>query len=155
MLQNYLLSNMVKKVLGHLQFLHQVRKVASWRDLQDRLLRKYEINPNWFHLGKLFSSYGSFARLSMLRVSLQKYQWLKIDRFSCADVEEHPEHDKHEAKLRPKHSRKKSILDQSKKIADAPLARAWNSSLELQTATTIGAARTVAQKWAQNLFLRP
>ena len=43
---------MVKKGLGHLQFLHQVRKVASWRDLSDRLLRKYEINPNWFHLGK-------------------------------------------------------------------------------------------------------
>ena len=35
----------------------------------------------------------------------------QIDRFSCADVEEHPEHDKHEAKLRPKHSRMKSVLE--------------------------------------------
>ena len=33
------------------------------------------------------------------------------------------------------------------------MARAWNSSSELQTATTIGAARTVAQKWARNLLL--
>ena len=35
------------------------------------------------------------------------------------------------------------------------MARAWNSSSELQTATTIGAARTVAQKWARNLLLWP
>jgi hypothetical protein len=33
------------------------------------------------------------------------------------------------------------------------MARAWNSSSELQTATTIGAARSVARKWAQNLLL--
>ena len=32
------------------------------------------------------------------------------------------------------------------------MARAWNSSIELQTVTTIGAARTVAQKWARNLL---
>ena len=33
------------------------------------------------------------------------------------------------------------------------MARAWNSSSELQTATTVGAARTIAQKWARNLLL--
>ena len=31
--------------------------------------------------------------------------------------------------------------------------RAWNSSSELQIATTIGAARSVVRKWAQNLLL--
>ena len=31
----------------------------------------------------------------------------------------------------------------------------WNSSSELQTATTIPAARSVVQKWARNLFLGP
>ena len=31
------------------------------------------------------------------------------------------------------------------------MARAWNSSTELQTVTTIGAAKSVARKWAQNL----
>ena len=35
------------------------------------------------------------------------------------------------------------------------MARAWNSSSELQAATTIGTARTVAQKWARNLLLWP
>ena len=33
------------------------------------------------------------------------------------------------------------------------MARAWNSSPELQTVTTIGAAKSVARKWAQNLLL--
>ena len=32
------------------------------------------------------------------------------------------------------------------------MARAWNSSSELQTVNTIGAARSVARKWAQNLL---
>ena len=32
------------------------------------------------------------------------------------------------------------------------MARAWNSSSELQAVTTIGAARSVARKWAQNLL---
>ena len=31
------------------------------------------------------------------------------------------------------------------------MARAWNSSTELQNVTTIGAAKSVARKWAQNL----
>ena len=31
------------------------------------------------------------------------------------------------------------------------MARAWNSSTELHTVTTIGAAKSVARKWAQNL----
>ena len=31
------------------------------------------------------------------------------------------------------------------------MARAWNSSTELQTMTTIGAAKSVAWKWAHNL----
>ena len=35
------------------------------------------------------------------------------------------------------------------------MARAWNSSSELQTATTIPAARSVVQKWVRNLFLGP
>jgi hypothetical protein len=33
------------------------------------------------------------------------------------------------------------------------MARAWNSSTELQTVTTIGAAKTVARKWASNLLV--
>ena len=33
------------------------------------------------------------------------------------------------------------------------MARTWNSSSELQAVTTIGAARSVARKWAQNLLL--
>ena len=33
------------------------------------------------------------------------------------------------------------------------MARAWNSSSELQTVTTIGSARSVARTWAQNLLL--
>ena len=33
------------------------------------------------------------------------------------------------------------------------MAGAWNSSSELQSVTTIGAARSVARKWAQNLLL--
>ena len=33
------------------------------------------------------------------------------------------------------------------------MARAWNSLSELQTVSTIGAARSVARKWAQNLLL--
>jgi hypothetical protein len=32
------------------------------------------------------------------------------------------------------------------------MARAWNSSTELHTVTTIGAAKSVARKWAQNLL---
>ena len=31
------------------------------------------------------------------------------------------------------------------------MARAWNSSTELHTVTTLGAAKLVARKWAQNL----
>ena len=31
------------------------------------------------------------------------------------------------------------------------MAMAWNLSTELRTVTTIGAAKLVAQKWAQNL----
>jgi len=31
------------------------------------------------------------------------------------------------------------------------MARAWNSSTELQNVTTIGAAKSVARKWAKNL----
>ena len=31
------------------------------------------------------------------------------------------------------------------------MAKAWNSSTELQTVTTIGAAKSVARKWACNL----
>ena len=31
------------------------------------------------------------------------------------------------------------------------MARAWNSLTELHTVTTIGAAKSVARKWAQNL----
>ena len=33
------------------------------------------------------------------------------------------------------------------------MARAWNSSTELHTVTTIGAAKSVARKWAQNLLV--
>jgi hypothetical protein len=33
------------------------------------------------------------------------------------------------------------------------MARAWNSSTELQTVTTIGAAKTVARKWASNVLV--
>ena len=33
------------------------------------------------------------------------------------------------------------------------MASAWNSSTELHTVTTLGAAKLVAQKWAQNLHL--
>jgi hypothetical protein len=33
------------------------------------------------------------------------------------------------------------------------MARVWNSSSELQAVTTIGAARSAARKWAQNLLL--
>ena len=40
----------------------------------------------------------------------------------------------------------------NKTLAANLMARAWNSSIELQTVTTIGAARTVAQKWARNLL---
>ena len=31
------------------------------------------------------------------------------------------------------------------------MARAWNSSTELRTVTTIGATKPVARKWARNL----
>ena len=31
------------------------------------------------------------------------------------------------------------------------MTRAWNSATDLQTATTLGAAKSVAQKWARNL----
>ena len=31
------------------------------------------------------------------------------------------------------------------------MARAWNSSTELHTVTTVGAAKVIARKWAQNL----
>ena len=40
----------------------------------------------------------------------------------------------------------------NKTLAANLMARAWNSSTELQTVTTLGAARTVAQKWARNLL---
>ena len=33
------------------------------------------------------------------------------------------------------------------------MARAWNSSTELQNVTTIGAAKSVARKWAQDLLV--
>ena len=32
-------------------------------------------------------------------------------------------------------------------------AKAWNSATELQTVTTIGAAKSVAQKWVRNLLV--
>ena len=32
------------------------------------------------------------------------------------------------------------------------MARAWNSATELQTATTLGAAKSAARKWACNLI---
>ena len=46
------------------------------------------------------------------------------------------------------------LVPGNKTLAANLMARAWNSSSELQSATTIGTARSVAQKWAQNLLLR-
>ena len=34
------------------------------------------------------------------------------------------------------------------------MARAWNSSAELHTVTTVGAAKVIARKWAQNLLVQ-
>ena len=34
------------------------------------------------------------------------------------------------------------------------MARAWNSSTELHTVTTLGAAKLIARKWAQNLLVQ-
>jgi hypothetical protein len=34
------------------------------------------------------------------------------------------------------------------------MARAWNSSTELHTVTTVGAAKVIARKWAQNLLVQ-
>ena len=40
----------------------------------------------------------------------------------------------------------------NKTLAANLMARAWNSSTELRTVTTVGAAKTVARKWASNLL---
>ena len=48
------------------------------------------------------------------------------------------------------HVKATQLVPGTNTLAANLMARAWKSSSELQSATTIGAARSVAQKWAQN-----